>query len=414
MAFKDLNLDNRLVAVHTDMLRHQDFCILGGVTQVGKVTIVDGLPTAGTDGADVYYGRDFNMMQNRKQLRYIVAHEAGHKMLRHCTDYNHLRKKYPREFAMAVDYVVNINIEKMDTKFGSTDAFLERPAGVTALVSQKYVDMSVPEVIRDLLQNGMPKDQPQPQAGQGGGAGDPLDEHMEPQGSGEDGAPTQEEQEKFEKVKKLIEDAVLQGELVQKQLRGKDGSPNNMLSGFREQYTDWRGPLKRWFEEIVEGDDQSRFSPPNKRMLPQGIIMPSHFSESVGSVIVAVDCSGSMGGIMNVVLGEVGNIAKSVQPKEVLVLFWDTRVAKVQRFTAGDYDKMASVMKPVGGGGTTVSCVADYIAANKLKPKCVVYLTDAYIESDYRLPQVPCLWGVVDNPRWVPRKGKALHISSIE
>lgn len=409
MAFKDLNLDNRLVAVHTDMLWHQDFCILGGVTQVGKV-IIDKRPTAGTDGADVYYGHDFNMMQNRKQLRYVVAHEAGHKMLRHCTDYRHLHKKYPREFAMAVDYVVNINIEKLDTKFGSAEAFLERPVGVTALVSQKYENMSVPEVIRDLLQNGMPPDQQKPQAGQGGGAGDPMDDHMEPEGSGEDGEMTPEEQEKFEKVKQLIEDAVLQGELVQKQLRGKDGSPNNMLSGFREQHTDWRGPLKRWFEEIVEGDDQSRFSPPNKRMLPQGIIMPSHFSEATGEIIVACDTSGSMGSVYPIVFGEIANIAKTASPARLRILWWDTQVCGDEVFTAKDYGNIRNVMKPVGGGGTTASCVAAYIKAKGYKPKGTIMLTDGYIESAYDTASGNLLWGVVGNRSFRPSRGKALYI----
>lgn len=409
MAFKDLNLDNRLVAVHTDMLRHPDFCILGGVTQVGKVVVIEGLPTAGTDGADVYYGRAFNEMQNRKQLRYIVAHESGHKMLRHCTDYNHLRKKYPRDFAMAVDYVVNINIELLDTKFGSKEAFLERPAGATPLVSQKYADMSVPEVLRDLLQNGMPKDQPQPKAGEGG-VGDPLDDHMSPKGSGEDGQPTQEEQAAFEKVKQQIEDAVLQGEIVQSQLRGNSGSPNRTLSGFREQYTDWRGPLKCWFEEIVEGDDQSRFSPPNKRMLPQGIIMPSHFSEATGEIIVACDTSGSMGGVYPIVFGELCRICQNARPAKLRVLWWDTKVASEQVFYPKDYDKVKDLMKPQGGGGTTVSCVAQYVRDKGYRPKGTIYLSDGYIESQYETVPGNVLWGIIGNAAFRPLRGKALYI----
>lgn len=395
MAYKDLPLEQRLVAVHTDMLRHPEFCILGGMTQVGKVMLTPKVRTAGTDGVDVHYAPAFIQDMSRKQLRYLVCHEAGHKMLRHATEYKHLKVKYPNEFALAIDHVVNNAIEALDTK----KDFLERPTSVPPQIDPKYADMSVPEVIRDLLQNPSPS----PSFFDfGDGSGDPFDVHMDPP---EDLTPEEEE-----KIQQQIKDAVLQGEIVQGQLRGANGSPNRMLQGFREQHTDWRGPLRRFISEICEGDEQSRFNPPNRRFLAHDIIMPSHFSEATGEIIVAVDTSGSMSGVLPIVFGEVSNICKSVRPKSVRVLWWDTAIAGETVYTEKDYDNIARMLAPKGGGGTTVSCVARHIKAQGYKPKCTILISDGYVESAYETPEGPVLWGIVGHRGFQPLRGKMLHI----
>jgi predicted metal-dependent peptidase len=96
----------------------------------------------------------------------------------------------------------------------------------------------------------------------------------------------------------------------------------------------------------------------------------------------------------------------------VRVLWWESEVLGEQVFTAHDYDKLGKQLKPVGGGGTRLTCVAEYIAKHKLKPKAVIYLTDGYIESNYQLANFPTLFGVVDNDSFVPSKGKTVRIYS--
>ena len=60
-----------------------------------------------------------------------------------------------------------------------------------------------------------------------------------------------------------------------------------------------------------------------------------------------------------------------------------------------------------------MSVVADYIKQHKIKARCVIYLSDGYIESNYNVPPIPCLWGIVDNTSFVPRKGKKVDINSV-
>jgi predicted metal-dependent peptidase len=400
MAFHELNPEQRLVAVHTDMMRHPVFCILGGVTQIGAVAVVEDIPTAATDGVNAYYSRAFIMPMTRKQLRYLVAHENMHKALHHCTEYAEVEERFPQICGMAMDYVINGTLEHMDN---GAEKFLERPTSVPPLVDPRFDNMSVPEVIRELVKDAQQK----PQSGsQQGKQGKPtLDKHVMSRKSPENEA-------EMDAAKQKIDDAVRHGEIVQKQLQSMIGGEAQGLAGFRERVTDWRTPLRRFIQELCEGDDQSRFCPPNKRLLPLDILLPSHFSEATGELIVACDTSGSMTHVLPMVFGEVARICQQVQPVKVRVLWWDTQVRSEQVFTVKDYPNIAKLQSPRGGGGTTVSCVARYIREKRLKPKATVMLSDGYIESSYEVPAGNVLWGIVDHPSFVPLRGKMLHIRS--
>ena len=208
------------------------------------------------------------------------------------------------------------------------------------------------------------------------------------------------------------EDAKHQGQLLSQKLAGKGTGGKDLDGIMAKRDTNWREHVRQFITEICEGDEQSRYAPPNKRMLPQGIIMPSHFTESTGELIVACDTSGSMGHLYPTVFGEIARICENVLPGSVRMLWWEFEVVGEQVFKPIDYPNIAKLMKPVGGGGTRVTCVAEHIEKHKLKPKCVIYLTDGYIESDYRLPEFPTLFGAVDNDGFVASRGKTVRIYS--
>ena len=399
MAFKDLTLTDKIVAVHADFMRHPTFCILGGVTQIGKVELSDTITTACTDGVNVYYGRDFIKDMTRQQLRYLVGHEQLHKTLHHCSEYKTAAKKHPRVFAQAVDYVVNGILESMDEE----KTFIARPTAVPPLINEKYADMGVLEVMRSLLK----EQEQEPQNGKGGeGAqgGNPMDEHIQAEASDLTEA-------ELAQAKLAIEDAVRQGEMMQSQLRGANGKGARSLSGYRQRNTDWRTPLRRFMKENTDGDDQSKYSPPNRRLLPLDVLLPSRFTVRTGELLIACDTSGSMDHILPVVFGEIANMAKKLKPKGIRVLWWDTQVAGDQYFTDRDYDNIAKLVKPKGGGGTTVSCVAQYVKEKGIKYKAAIMLTDGHIDAAYETVPGHVLWGVVNNPRFVPLRGKVLHIN---
>ena len=373
-------------------MNHSEFALLSGVILTGKVEISDKIPTAATNGRDVKYGDAFMTPLNQKQVRYLVLHENGHKALKHCVWYRDIVRKYPQLSNIAQDYVINGMIEELDPHL----QFVERPCEGMC-IDPKYFGWGWIEVLQDLIKDG--------EEGGGKRNPDPFDEH-------EDGSEEMDADE-IDALSEELDEALRQGKIIvdRKRGEGKGGNPLNALIQPRE--TNWRDPLQEFIQSICAGHDNSRFCPPNKRLLASGFIMPSHFSESTGEIIVAGDTSGSMTGVYPVVFGEIARICETARPESVRVIWWYSDVCGEQVFTEQNYNTIAGLLKPSGGGGTYVTCVAEYIRTKEYKPKAVIYLTDGYIESSYALPEVPCLWGVVDNPQFVPQRGKKLNINSL-
>lgn len=403
MSYQDLTPRERLSAVALDLMRDQEFCLMGGATQVGTTYADHSVPTAATNGRDKWYNAEWINTMTRPQLRYLVAHETFHCMLLHCVEYKDISAKYPRESNQAQDYCINGMIESM----GLARGFVQRPENPGPLVDPLYTGKSFLEILSLLLKNKPPPDGPgkyKSDSDEGGGQG--FDEHRR----GES-ALTEEE---TKDLKQDMQDAVHQGQMLKEQMDRKrgQGSGSNPLEGMQERRTDWRPALRKFLEGVTEGDAMSTYAPPNKRLMAAGLVLPSHFSESIGELVVACDCSGSMHGVYPVVFGEIARLCQQMRPAKVRMLWWSDKVEGDQQFTEKDYAQIAKVLKPRGGGGTTVSCVAEYIKEHRIKAKAVVVLTDGLIEHNYTMAPIPHLWAVVDHPGFRPIRGKTLHIPS--
>lgn len=378
--WQQMHLAQRISACNSDIAGHPHFARLTGMVFMGQVLVDEMCPTASTNGRDVRYGKKFCGALNQRQLRYVVLHENMHKALRHAVLYKEIAKKYPSESNRAQDYVINGLIEEADPGFD----FVERPCEV--LVDPKYQGMGFIEVLKELTSNPQPNPPP------------PMDEHDEMDGSAE--------------LDEVVADALQQGRLVCERMRGSSSksSPLDVLT--RPSHTAWREAMREFLQGVCEGDEYSRLCPPNKRLMPSGHLMWSHYSETVGELILACDTSGSMHGVYPVVFGEIAHICQTLNPASVRVLWWDSSVKGEQVFTPENYADIAHLMKPAGGGGTSVSCVADYIKEKQYAPIAIIYLTDGEVEPHYRTPALPALWGVVDNTRFVPLAGKKIDICS--
>ena len=243
--------------------------------------------------------------------------------------------------------------------------------------------------------------------GKGGGRPKPFDEHRRAdKASGRDA-------KDVDAHERRVDDGRENGKTIAARMAGNKGLGKELVNSAAQRDTDWRNALRIVFTEITQGDDNSRFCPPNKRMLPLGFVMPSHFSEATGEVIIAGDTSGSMGSIYPVLLGEVAQICKTVQPERVRVLWWDTEVCGEQVFTRDNYDDLAKLLKPKGGGGTSPAAVVQYISEKNLKPKAIIWLTDGYLDGSTTNTPVTQVWGVIDNASFVPPQGKVIHINSL-
>jgi predicted metal-dependent peptidase len=92
-------------------------------------------------------------------------------------------------------------------------------------------------------------------------------------------------------------------------------------------------------------------------------------------------------------LGELLSICNHVQPESVELLYWDTQVAAHESYARGEYEALMTSTKPAGGGGTDPKCITPYINDKKIKPECVIVLTDGYVGS-WGTWTVPVFWGI--------------------
>jgi predicted metal-dependent peptidase len=90
----------------------------------------------------------------------------------------------------------------------------------------------------------------------------------------------------------------------------------------------------------------------------------------------------------------------------VRVLWWDTEVHGEQVFK-DNYSDIAKMLKPMGGGGTKVSCVSEYVVKNKINAECCIVFTDGYVENDIKWNiTMPSLWMVTQSRDFIPPVGK--------
>ena len=392
--------ERKLQKVKVDLLRNPKFAVMSGILMVGKTAIKDDIPTAATNGRDEYYGREFVDSMSAKELGFVVMHEGMHKMYRHLTTWSSL-SKIDRELTnSACDYVINLQLRDLDPN--ETDIAMPRyksgdkKGEIMGLIDEKYRGMNAKQVF-DLLR--------EEQEESGGEGGDGFDEH-DWEGAGElsEEAKTQ--------LEKDVDQAIRQGLMAEKKVGNGAGNLNRALGDLLAPKVDWREVLREFVKSICAGRDVSTWRKPNRRYISSGIYMPTLVSERVGHIVVGVDTSGSIGvAEINEFLSEVKSIADDVKPEMVDLLYWDSTVAAHEKYDENDVPNIVSSTKPRGGGGTSPSCVTDYMAKENIQPECVIMLTDGYVGNDWGGEwTAPVLWAITGGNNAVSTTGKTVHI----
>jgi len=402
---KQLTADERLSKSIVAIMGNPKYTALAGVLMLGEKTIDEDCPTACTNGRDEKYGREFVEGLTDAELRGLVLHENYHKLYSHLTTWRHLYNLNPKLANVACDYVINLKI--MDD---NKDGFATLPEG--ALIDSKYRGMDTAQVF-NLLKKDMDEDDEGGATGTGGGSGSGdnesggkgtgLDEHDW------DGAQELSDEEKRE-LARDIDEAIRQGALA----AGKMGASGNRdLDELMQPQVDWREVLREFIQTTCIGSDYSTYSRPNRRLMSQGIYMPSGISEQVEELVIAIDTSGSIGqSELTTFLSEVKGVCDTVKPAKVRLLYWGCSVVGDESYAMHELEQLVTSTKPKGGGGTDVTCVTEYMAKKSIKPQAAIVLTDGYLYAGWGEWTCPVLWAVLDNKRALPDVGKAVHIKS--
>lgn len=403
--------ETRVKKAHIALMKHPETALYSGVMLMGKSEVVDGSFTAYTDGVNKKYCKQYiEKYSSEAKLRGLILHENLHVALKQIQRGKDMFKEDAKVANMAADFVVNDIIYCIQGKvIGGNDRIVELPDG--ALHDEFFRNWSMREVYNHIRKEN-PKRQKQSGSSsgdeenpQGNGSpdgenkikangkeydmgGDGFDEH---DFSGKELTP-EEAKELNDKIDKALrEGGILAGRMGAKMPR----SIEDLLA----PKIDWRDELREFVTSAIKGKDEFTWRRMNRRHLANDMYLPSVENETIGEVVVAIDTSGSIGSReLTEFATELVSICEIAQPEKVRVLWWDTQVHGEQVFGSDEYQSIASLLKPLGGGGTYVSSVGEHINKEKINAECVIVFTDGYVESDIKWDiTAPTLWMITMN-----------------
>ena len=382
-----LSVEDRITKAHIALMQDKRTLAYSGLLMVGSTEVRDDCPTASTNGRDVTYGRAFVESLTDGELRFLVLHETKHKLYQHLFVWRKLYEEDAQLANQACDYVINLEIKDLN-KWGD---FLVMPEG--GLCDEEYRGLDSGEVFARLKED---------KANGKDGKGEPMDGHEWEE------AKALGELEK-EQLAKDISAAVRTGAL----LAGKQGGEvDRSFDAMMQSKVDWAEQLREFVSSVCVGKGDSTWAKPNRRWLQHNMYLPSQISESIGSICVAIDTSGSISGeAISKALSELVSICDNNQPEKVDLLYWDSHVASHELYHVDTYSSLLTSTSPMGGGGTDVNCVFDYIKDNKLDPVVCIVITDGYTPYPTNPPPYPVLWVMVDNKHTQPPFGTTIRIT---
>jgi predicted metal-dependent peptidase len=410
----------RLKKAHIALMKHPETALYSGVMLMGKSEVSEEMFTAYTDGVNKKYSKPFlETIDSEPKLRGLVLHENLHVALKQIPRGKDMFKEDSKVANMAADFVVNDIIANIKgTVSGGNEAIVTLPEG--ALYDPFFHNWNMREIY-----NYIRKENPQRGKGSGSSSGSSSDD--------EDGDPSQggkqdnkikangkeydmggdgfdeHDWESFkeltnEEIKELsdgIDKALREGGMLAGRMGGK---MPRAIGELLEPKIDWRDALRDFVSSAMKGKDEFTWRRMNKRHMANDIYMPSMENETIGEVIVAIDTSGSIGGQeLTEFATELASICDLVQPEAVRVIWWDAMVHGEQVFKPDSFNNIASLLKPLGGGGTHVGCVSKYINEKKLTAECVIVFTDGYVESNIE-------WNITPPTLWMITQNKGLNV----
>ncbi len=318
----------------------------------------DDIPTMATDGNNIFWNDEFVQGMSAEEVKFVVCHEIMHCVFQHC---ERLRERNMRRWNVATDYVINKllseeNIGAMPEGGLRDDAIVNKCQGSA-----------------DRIYNELPDDED----GNGDGQGDGFDTLMpgspDPATASANAA----------KIKVAVAQAAQAAKMAGKLSAGLKRFVDEQL----ESKVDWRQVLRDFVASKAKVDIS--YSKLNRRFLHDDILLPSYDGEALGHIVVAVDCSGSIGQReISEFAAEIRAIHQDHRPEHLHVMYFDHGISHIDEY--GPDDEID--IQPHGGGGTAFSPIFKKIDELGIQPVGVVVLTDLYCDDFGNVPGAPVLW----------------------
>jgi len=418
--------ETRIKRAHITLMQHSNTALYSGIIASGKNEVRTAeeegeLFTAYTDGIDkIYCHEEISKPEYDSEpvLRALVLHENLHVALKHLLRCRDLSKENHELLNMAMDFVVDDVIKHT----GGTVGYNKEPLVAldhTFLYHPMFHGWDVRRVYAYLKQRKEKVDE----ANKKGEYLEPCKEQGKTSSNGESKTDIDEalrtmrggkdkhifvnvadlDPEKLKELENSIDKALRQGGM----LAGRMGAVVPRVIGeMLEPKIDWREVLRDFVQSAMRGKDEYTWRKMSKPYLANDMYIPSMHSETMGELVVAIDTSGSIDNQqISEFATELASICETCSPEKVRVLWWDTMVHGEQVFL-GNYQDIAKMLKPKGGGGTHVGCVSDYLVKNSVNGEVLVIFTDGYVEDKPKWDvTIPTMWFITQNKGFNPPAG---------
>lgn len=354
----------------------------------------DSVPTAATDGRNIFYNPQFFARLTREELLGVLLHEVLHCAFTHIPRRG---QRDPLKWNYACDFVINPMVNELkgaalpkgallDPQFDGKRVeevydMLPDPPKMKAQLSAEWFDLR-PDL------SGQGQGQSDDQDGQGGGQGDgeQQDGQQDDQQSGgkaQRGKPISPEE-----LSSYWRNAVNGAVQAQKVSKGQGTLPKGaelLVEELNEPEVNWRELL--WQYTVEHPHDFGEF---DLRLVGRGVYEEGLEGERV-ELHVAIDTSGSCIEWVTPFLSELNGILESFPHVKANVSYVDA--ALIGPF---EVESFADVPRPKGGGGTSFVPFFDHIEkeADPFGNHVLLYLTDGYGTFPKNEPEQDTIWVV--------------------
>lgn len=317
------------------------------------------IPTAGTDGRQLFVNRDWFASLSVDERVFVLCHEVLHVVLEHPARTKlwldrgigpDMKKFSPEKMNVAEDYIINDWIIQSGQSAMPQGGLHNPQYGMDWIADELYCEL---------------EDPPDNQGGSDGTGN--WDNHMEPGQDGSAEAPSKAD----------IQRAVKSATVTAKSQGKMPGNLERLVNGICEPQIDWAEQLKLAVT-VSAGKDDNTWARPNRKRLaisPQ-VYMPGTCSHRAGRIVMVEDSSGSVSDQeLKHFRGELASIVDELNPEEAWISDCDTQCySMIEVETSEDIVDY----NPRGGGGTDMTAIFRQLEEENIVPDCLVICTDGY------------------------------------
>lgn len=351
--------------------------------QYGCVPTKD-VPIAATDAKNIIINPDEFFKMNLKERVFVMGHEVVHNIYGDVEFINRCRVAGTvpmddgstiefRESTMqkAMDFRINALLK--DSNIGSP------PAGVLLDPTIATANEGVCDVYRKVY------DDEENNGGKKVG-GKQFDWVLKPGSSTGNKTPSPRNPQQW-----AVEVAAAQV-LESMKAQGKgNGHLDRFFKSILEPVVPWTDHIRGIFNRKV-GTGSYNWKKPDRRMIVRDVYYPSRSGNGAGWIVCWGDTSGSIGeDEMCRYMAELTSIMEDCQPARLTVVWCDSDINQIDELEEPADLEAVRNRGALGGGGTDVIPVFDWIDQSLEKPEVFIGFTDGYVRFPDKTPDIPVI-----------------------